>query len=1616
MSGRGRSCIKGDLYHVNLGIMTVLRAYKMHQLDNNFDFAVAMEVTAAGKFDDILYNCSSPRLGTCSFCIQVKYKQNTGSKIEEDGLCSAWDSNATFSIPRYFVSFLEIDQKLPNDARYVLCNNIELHRKLQTYFKVITPQQVLYSHFCTGIGATGYQFDWNKPFPTLIAAFKDSCLDKLGKEFAQTVFNDKVIAFNDALFNIHANLIYDFIEPLEHESSDTVCLYKLKEAFFNDKTKPIEKFRTAFEKEWTILCKKKPQTGNNKRANELKLKIDRSSFITARNTPDHDKFDEKVREFYSKFLLVCNSFNEEKLREESITLLSQFCNAEHGKIFDQLQGELLEAMKTKKHVPLDLKFWQNYFVRIDHTQQLYDLKRSSQAYLESVHEKHPHIEINPECIKMSKLFEFLKGDSGCGIYEFKSTLDLTVSSRILGQALSQLQHETIIVEGTSEGMNILEDLLPYLRDVKPPTIKVITILDKHGLGSVIVNKKLSEKHCQKIVVVQQWSRSSQNEEVFEQIQVKDLSDAALSQLYTPKELTMFGTATPLSSIVGETDDLSLMLNVLELCDQPKLMQNRNLNAQNYENIKQWYIQRHFVSYEQEGTKEEGSNLETLWFSDIKKFLTEHEEELHPPGLDDSDGGKVCIFLNDAGLGKTTYFTWLAWRLSILDPSLLVIKFIAMEYSTDFKRLLGRNVQNLEDTQIVRLLYCYNHLALFVPCISKRTITEKDVIRSEAERCAELLTLDSERKIVLEKTNKLSTEELIELRLFQEKFNSRKIVLILDGFDEIAPCYKDVVMNCFARFSTLDGVRSLYLSSRPYGFAEELRRTFVECRFYRLKPFLGKDVMRSLHKFLFYKLDDYEQYETNHRCDVLNNLYKILKDVLKDIKAVPLFLYIIQTILLPVIKQHVNKETHTISKHMLDSIKVDKLHLVEEVIKRKVHILMTAKIGLNKSATVAAEMVEQSLLRDVKERHMLMAMYVFFNENDLKNMLEQKHRDRADEIMKKVNEADEKTGIVIVVQNGVPQFLHRSFAEYYCACWLYENRERFERKSIFPPPTMWSRSFKQIREFFDRFVLRESEDCDLHMALVNRSYEQINEIMRNNPAACTARDKVGRLPLHLLDYTSIRTLERILSVTPLNLINEKDQLLGWNALDYAFVFEDWNFIAKFFKGVQSPFNLMQPNMDNLFQQVCSNDLEALLVKGNKYVNILEQYLNRTDLAKLSERVAKYLVEKKQIDVHSPLAALNSLSVLERVVPMDNLLMFRQLVTESGSQSLTNDRAIRLLQLSLKEKALKISRYLIEQHPCLEPMTTGNPDLFYRAEKAIENNHMELFKTIFSQFCTDQRIECVEEEDFINEFVINKDNTLKIDIPFKNHCCQKSFHVNVDFKITGLLGLVIHHGNAQMVNYMLRKTEMVLTVELIIVILQQFQTHNSGNENHENCMSAYQCLFNKFSDVEKAGLIKRLINRQLVCVYMLPSLIPIGFVPKELNIKTARMWFELLLCNNRGYSSANILVYLQHRLIVDCFNIDRVTCESIFDLAITKENFITTQALIEYKFGPYETDLAQTEKENVVVELLQRLSHKIGKEKILSFLRSALEKSSPQGEMENETWHSVYTSIVHCNRIV
>ncbi|XP_063924865.1 uncharacterized protein LOC135138779 isoform X2 [Zophobas morio] len=103
----------------------------------------------------------------------------------------------------------------------------------------------------------------------------------------------------------------------------------------------------------------------------------------------------------------------------------------------------------------------------------------------------------------------------------------------------------------------------------------------------------------------------------------------------------------------------------------------------------------------------------------------------------------------------------------------------------------------------------------------------------------------------------------------------------------------------------------------------------------------------------------------------------------------------------------------------------------------------------------------------------------------------------------VSEDFATVGVVTGLQNGIPQFVHVSFAEYFVALYLSKNFEKTRRDVFF------DQKYNNVRFFFDMLVGQKSP---VHIAVLYRNFEQLKSY---NDEIINRKDDCGRSALHLI---------------------------------------------------------------------------------------------------------------------------------------------------------------------------------------------------------------------------------------------------------------------------------------------------------------------------------------------------------------------------------------------------------------------------------------------------------------------------------------------------------------------
>ncbi|XP_063925006.1 uncharacterized protein LOC135138908 isoform X2 [Zophobas morio] len=106
-------------------------------------------------------------------------------------------------------------------------------------------------------------------------------------------------------------------------------------------------------------------------------------------------------------------------------------------------------------------------------------------------------------------------------------------------------------------------------------------------------------------------------------------------------------------------------------------------------------------------------------------------------------------------------------------------------------------------------------------------------------------------------------------------------------------------------------------------------------------------------------------------------------------------------------------------------------------------------------------------------------------------------------VKAVSDECGTVGIITGLQNGIPQFVHASFAEYFVALYFSRNFEMIRRYIFFDA------KYNNVRFFFDMLVGKKSP---VHVAVL---YKNFNELKNYDDETIKRKDDGGRSALHLI---------------------------------------------------------------------------------------------------------------------------------------------------------------------------------------------------------------------------------------------------------------------------------------------------------------------------------------------------------------------------------------------------------------------------------------------------------------------------------------------------------------------
>jgi len=428
------------------------------------------------------------------------------------------------------------------------------------------------------------------------------------------------------------------------------------------------------------------------------------------------------------------------------------------------------------------------------------------------------------------------------------------------------------------------------------------------------------------------------------------------------------------------------------------------------------------------------NLETVRrYIDTESSPTYAADDLDKL-LEQAEHQRVMLITDTAGMGKSTILTHLSKQIKQKFPAKLVVR-IDLNDNTDALRALKQE-------QIVK---------------------EKAI------------------EFVLEKLLKL--EPGLEMELFKEGCEQKqklRIIIMLDGFDNVSPFYKETVIDLLQALRQT-AVEQVWVTTRPH------LRAYLEDQLqqvsYTLEPFSEKNQVEFLTTFWslkdwFTEPNDKEEEKGKRKLEMyaeylVKNLAYSISDEDKEFTGIPLHTRMLA--------EAFDKEVKTFYQSV-DSMpefpmKLDLLGLYERFIERKYDIYQeeNLQVSLNNVAAIA---LREHHLKTLREDHQLLAMKLLLTEEQVAQLQTKRHCSYSDEELSRI-------GIVQLSHDGKLHFVHRTFAEYYVADCLVNRLTEGNNTSelvltFIMEDTILGRENRVIRVFVDGLMSR---------------YEQSDEVLK-----------------------------------------------------------------------------------------------------------------------------------------------------------------------------------------------------------------------------------------------------------------------------------------------------------------------------------------------------------------------------------------------------------------------------------------------------------------------------------------------------------------------------------------
>ena len=357
-------------------------------------------------------------------------------------------------------------------------------------------------------------------------------------------------------------------------------------------------------------------------------------------------------------------------------------------------------------------------------------------------------------------------------------------------------------------------------------------------------------------------------------------------------------------------------------------------------------------------------------------------------------------------------------------------------ANDLDKLLGQAVHQrvmlISDTAGIGKSTVLTHLSKQI----KQKFPAKWLLRvdlndhTDALRALKQKQIDKKNAIdfVLEKL--LNLKPGLEMELFKEGCDQGKnlrVIIMIDGFDEISPLYKETVIDLVQALRQT-ALEQLWVTTRPH-LRRELEDRLQQLS-YRIEPFPEENQIEFLTKFWslrdwFTKMDDKKKEDSKKKLEIyaeelIKKLSQSVSDEDKEFTSFPL-------VCLMLVEEFDEKvETFCRSVESVPQLpfRLDLLGLYRRFIERKYDVYQEEKLQVRANNIIAREQRDRDL-KCVRNDHQLLALKLLFTEETAAMLQSYSQCIFSPEELARI-------GVAEVNYEGKLRFIHHSLAKYYVA--------------------------------------------------------------------------------------------------------------------------------------------------------------------------------------------------------------------------------------------------------------------------------------------------------------------------------------------------------------------------------------------------------------------------------------------------------------------------------------------------------------------------------------------------------------------------------------------------------